>query len=186
MVGHTSQIPQKQKTPFALGFGSAAVLELAGLSCPQIHHPGGRSDEDPLLCVPAFQQVCPFDSCCNMFPGECRVKPTLTADSWPGTRTVNVLPSPTSLSTPIVPPSSSANFFVMLCSMREIAATNSIADLFGKNVVSPAELTPTLNVTFIDGSVEELYDLIVAELCQRAHFPVGDLTLSLQMAQGSP
>ncbi len=47
-----------------------------------------------------------------------------------------------------------------------------------------AEPTPTFNVTFIDGSIEEPYDLIVAELRQRAHIPVGDSTLSLQMSKG--
>ncbi len=47
-----------------------------------------------------------------------------------------------------------------------------------------AEPTPALNVAFIDGSIEEPYDLIVSEFCQRAHILIRDSTLVLQMTKG--
>ena len=47
-----------------------------------------------------------------------------------------------------------------------------------------AEPTPALNVAFIDGSIEEPYDLIVAEFCQRAHILIRDSALVLQMIKG--
>ncbi len=47
-----------------------------------------------------------------------------------------------------------------------------------------AESTSALNVAFIDGSIEEPYDLIVSEFCQRAHILIRDSTLVLQMTKG--
>ena len=47
-----------------------------------------------------------------------------------------------------------------------------------------AESTPSLNVAFIDGSIEEPNDLIVSEFCQRAHVLVRYSALVLQMTKG--
>ncbi len=47
-----------------------------------------------------------------------------------------------------------------------------------------AESTSALNVTFIEGSIEEHYDLIVSEFCQPAHILIRDSALVLQMTKG--
>ena len=71
---------KKPHIPVDFHFGGAAVLELIGLTFEFLPTQLVGQNEDPLLCVPAFQQVCLCQISLPYMPGEysgisgCQVK----------------------------------------------------------------------------------------------------------------